>query len=246
MHQQNQLIYLITLNWNRGQETLDCLHSLQGLSYPHRRIVVVDNGSTDDSVTLIQTQFPEIKLIGTGHNLGFAAGFNVGIRYALSHEAEHIFLLNNDTVVDTTLLDDLLQHAAPEVGVLAPAIFYADAPDRIWSTGGGRHPLLLEMTGHHGRNQALPCAPVEREFLSGCALLIRREVFERVGLLDERFFMYYEDSDFCLRVRQVGFRLLLVPQARLWHKVSISSGGADSPAERYLMARSSVLFFTKH
>ena len=246
MRQSEPCVYLITLNWNRCEDTLACLDSLQALTYPNCRILVVDNGSTDNSVAAVQTSFPEVKLIETGRNLGFAGGFNMGIRYALSQGAEYTFLLNNDTLVDPALLDDLLKYARPEVGLMGPAIFYVDAPERIWSTGGGLHPILMEMTGNHGRKQALPRTPIERKFLSGCALLIRREVFERVGLLDERFFMYYEDLDFSVRAGAAGFRLLLVPQARLWHKVSISSGGSDSPAERYWMARSSVLFFAKH
>jgi hypothetical protein len=246
MSTRKPLIYLITLNWNRRDDTLACLNSLQALTYPHRQLIVVDNGSTDNSVAAIQAKFSDVTLIETGSNLGFAGGFNVGIRYALSHGAEYVFLLNNDTFTDSALLDHLLKYAAPKVGVLAPAIFYADTPDRIWSTGGGIHPILQEMTGNHGRNKALPCIPIEREFLSGCALLIRREVFERVGLFDERFFIYYEDLDFCVRVRQAGYHLLLIPDAHLWHRVSQSSGGAQSPQERYYMAVSSGQYFRKH
>ena len=108
------------------------------------------------------------------------------------------------------------------------------------------HPLLLEMTGNHGRGRALPAAPVAQGFLSGCALLLPRSTVERVGLWDERFFMYYEDLDYCRRVAAAGLRLVLVPTAAMWHKVSVSSGGSNSPQERYAMARSSGLYFRKH
>jgi GT2 family glycosyltransferase len=129
--------------------------------------------------------------------------------------------------------------------VVAPLIFYADAPDKIWSAGAGRNRWTLELTDNHGRNQHF-VEIIEREFISGCGMLIKRAVLESIGLFDERFFMYYEDSDFALRVRQAGFRMLLVPQARMWHAVSQSSKGSDSPNERYWMGRSSVLFFRKH
>jgi len=108
--------------------------------------------------------------------------------------------------------------------------------------------LLLEMTGGHGRgpDNGRWSDTIERSVLVGCGLLIRRDLLERVGLFDERFFMYYEDLDLCLRARRAGYRLLLVPSAKMWHKVAVSSGGRDSPGERYHMARSSVLFFRKH
>ncbi len=239
-------VFAVTLNWNRPQDTLACLDSLRRQQPVAPKLLVVDNGSTDESVELIRSAYADVELLETGRNLGFAAGFNVGIRYALKHGAEYIFLVNNDTVAHPSMLAQLLSSATATVGIVAPAIFYADQPDCIWSVGGAISPWLLEMTDHHGRGQPMPTAPVERDFLSGCALLVRREVFEQIGLFDENFFMYYEDLDFCLRARRQGYRLLLVPQARLWHQVSQSSGGADSPMERFYMALNSGRYFRKH
>lgn len=239
-------VHVIILNWNRRQDTLDCLTAISRSSYQSLKITVVDQGSSDGSAKAIRHTFPDVRIINTGQNLGFARGMNIGIRAGLVQNDNYFLLLNNDTIAHPDMITHLMSHVEPTVGVLAPAIFYADAPDRIWSTGGGIHPLLMEITGNHGRNQPLPSKPIERDFLSGCAMLVQRSVFDRIGLFDERFFMYYEDLDFCLRVRQAGLRLLLVPEAFLWHKVSQSSGGENSPGERYHMARSSGLYFRKY
>lgn len=248
MDEATALVILVTLNWNRPDDTLACLASAAAQSYPHLRLVVVDNGSSDDSVDRISAAFPAAKLLCNECNMGFAAGANRGLRYALDQGADYVLLVNNDTTFAPDMLEQLLSLAAPGVGVLVPAIYYAAWPGRPWSLGGGRHWLTLEKTGDSPA--ALPVAmtagSLEREYVVGCAMLLSRPMLEQVGYFDERFFMYYEDMDLSLRIRQAGLRILLVPAARMWHSVSASSGGSDSPAERYWMARSSVLFFLKH
>jgi len=240
------LVVAITLNWNRREDTLECVESLCRLTYPNVRLLVVDNGSTDGSPGAIAKHFPQVEQIVNPANLGFARGFNVGLRRALEVNAEFAFILNNDTYVAPDMLGALVKASEPtDVGIAAPAIYYASDPKRIWSTGGGHNPLTLEMTGDHGRREPI-FDVTERDFVVGCGMLIKRAVLERVGLFDERFFMYYEDSDYCLRARRHSFRLVCVPQARMWHKVASSSNGSDSPAERYLMAKSSAIFFRKH
>lgn len=239
-------VFAITLNWNRRDDTLECLDSLMQLTYPNVRLLVVDNGSTDGSPQAIAKRFPRVEQLVNPENLGFAAGFNVGLKHALEKGADLIFILNNDTLVARDMLEPLVAAIGPpDVGIVSPAIYYASSPDQIWSTGGGRSRLTSDMTGNHGRGQKITQVS-EREFLSACAMLIKRCVLEHVGLFDERFFVYYEDSDYCLRARRAGFRLLVVPQARVWHKVATSSNGSDSPAERYWMGRSSVRFYRKH
>jgi len=239
-------VFAITLNWNRRDDTLECLESLTRLTYPNRRLLVVDNGSTDDSPQTIASRFPQVEQILNPANLGFAAGFNIGLRHALDAGADFAFIINNDTYVAPDSLEVLVKAAKPaEVGIVAPVIYYATAPERVWSSGGGRSLVTLDLTGNHGREQKLTTI-TEREFVSGCAMLIKREVLQRVGLFDEQFFMYYEDSDYCLRTRQAGFKLLVMSRARLWHKVSASSNGSDTPSERYWMGRSSSLFYRKH
>lgn len=238
----------MVLNWNRREDTLACIASLLQSSYAPLRVLVCDNGSTDDTPAAVRTLFPSVDVLELGRNLGFAAGMNAGIRHALTAGTEQVLLLNNDTIVDQLMVERLVAHAVEDVGLVAPLIFYASQPDLIWSAGGLYSRWTLEQTHtlRGQRDRADWPVVIERDFVPGCAMLLPRSALESVGLFDERFFMYYEDSDLCLRLRRAGFRVLLVPGARMWHKVAISSGGADSPGERFGMAKGSVLFFRKH
>jgi len=242
------LLFAITLNWNCCQDTIECLASMDRLDYPNLRLLLVDNGSTDGTVHAVTQKFPNVQIIVNQQNLGFAGGFNVGLRYALSENAEHILILNNDTEIDSMALRHMLKEARNDVGMIAPKIYYHADSHRIWSVGGDIQPLTIEKTNDaHGQLDVGQWdTTIEREFFTGCVLLLSRQLLTKVGLFDEQFFMYYEDSDLSLRARRANFKLLLVPQAHVWHKVAVSSGGTDSPNERYWMARSSILFFYKH
>ncbi|NJN17688.1 MAG: glycosyltransferase family 2 protein [Oscillochloris sp.] len=240
------LVAIITLNWNRKQDTLDFLASCRGLHYPHTCLIVVDNGSEDGSPEAIGAAFPEVDQLLNGANLGFAAGMNVGLRHGLQSGAAFMLLANNDTTMEPDMLDQLVATAREQqAGLISPMIYYADLPQRIWWLGGRLRPLLLEIrrqdTPPHGKP-----VPFAVDFITGCGMLIARETLDRIGLLDERFFMYYEDSDYCLRARRAGVRVFVEPRAVMYHKVARSSGGSDSPNERYQMARSSVQYFRKH
>jgi GT2 family glycosyltransferase len=208
----------------------------------------VDNGSTDGTPTAIRAAFPQVEVIEIGQNKGFAGGANIGLRHVLEVGADYVLLVNNDTEMHPRMLEHLVAYTAPDVAILSPLIYYAGMRDVIWSAGAFRHPLTLERIKdmHKQHDDGHWSQTVERDFLPGCAALLSCSALEAVGLFDERFFMYYEDHDWCLRAQRAGFRLLLVPEAKIWHKVATSSGGRDSPAERYAMARSSVLFFRKH
>lgn len=242
------LVYVMTLSWNRQAETLACLRSMRQLRFANKRLLLVDNGSRDGTPESVGQTMPNVEIIVNERNRGFAAGCNRGIRHALRQGADYVLLLNNDTEIDQEALGHLIDLSDAGVGITAPKIYYADEPTRIWSVGGKRHPLTLEKTGDargeidRGQWEEV----LERDYIVGCAMLLSQHLLTKVGLFDERFFMYYEDSDLCLRGRQAGFRILLAPQAHVWHKVATSSGGTDSPNERYWMARSSVLFFHKH
>lgn len=242
------LVYAVILNWNRPQDTINCLRSLAVQSHPNLKMLVVDNGSSDDSVARIQAACPDVKVLANPTNQGFARGMNKGLRQALAAGADFILTLNNDTLVAPDAVSRLLDHADSTVGLLAPIIYYAADPQRVWSLGGQIHPWTLEVIGSmRGRvdygqwPDVLTC-----DFVPGCAMLLARETLEKAGLFDERFFMYYEDSDLCLRIRRAGFRILSVTTAKVQHQVALSSGGGDSVNERYWMARSSILFFAKH
>jgi len=243
------LVYVITLNWNRCDDTLRFLAFSSQLDYAHYRILVVDNGSTDNSITAISAHFPDVEQVVNGCNLGFAAGMNVGIRYAMARGVDFVFLANNDTLVAPDTLSLLVEAILVSgASLAAPAILYTNAPQCIWSAGGWHNNVTLEITGcrRGQRAAALGHNPFEVDFVTACGMLIRRRCLEEVGLFDERFAMYYEDMDYCLRARTAGHCVQVVPQAKMLHDVAASIGGSNSPGERYHMALSSVLFFRKH
>lgn len=242
------LVYAVTLNWNRPGDTIACLKSLTAQTYTNLHTLVVDNGSHDDSRAQIMAACPDVNLIARSDNGGFARGMNDGIRYALKAGADFIFLVNNDTYLAPDAIAQLISAAKSDIGLIAPIIYYAHEPQRVWSIGAMVSRWLLEpLKNPRGMidTEQWP-SYLEREFVPACGLLVPRPVWEQVGLFDERFFMYYEDLDFCLRLHHLGWRIVIFPQAKMWHKVSSSSGGHDSPNERYWMARSSVLYFRKH
>jgi GT2 family glycosyltransferase len=242
-------VAVIVLNWNRRQDTLECLQSLRGLTYPHYELIVVDNGSTDGSVQAIREAFPAICLLANPENLGFAEGNNVGMRHVLSGEADYVFLLNNDTVVAPALLDELVAtaQADPRVGVVGPKIYYYDRRDTLWYAGAREQWLrrLPATVGLDEIDRGQYDQVRETACVYGTAMLIRRQVLEEVGLLDERFFCYHEDADFCMRVRGAGYRCVYNPRGLVWHKVSASTRGT-SHVQDYMRARGRILFFVKH
>ncbi len=238
----------VTVNWNRVEDTLACIASLRAQRPVPPQVIVVDNGSSDDSVAQLRATVPEVMLIPSKRNLGFSGGYNLGIQQALALGATHVLIINNDAILAPNALATLLQYAAPDVGALSPVIYHA-LPNRvIWSLGGRTHPLTLEKSNSWvGQPDPGTLPPViEQDFLTGCILLLPRATLETVGLFDEGFWLYYEDMDFSRRVRLAGLRMLTVTKAHAWHKVASSSGGSDSPSERYWMARSSIRFFRKH
>ena len=240
------LIYVVIVNWNLRQVTLDCLESLRGLTYPNFRIVMVDHNSQDGSREAIAERFPDVEQCAFGENRGSTAGYNTGFRRALEAGAEYTLLLNNDTYIDPAALDHLVAACAlPGVGMSGPLILYADSRREVWSAGAMRSRLTLDLTSNHGRGETVDRV-TERDFLTSCALLVKREVLEKVGLMDEDFFVYQEEHDYTYRVRAAGYRLLLVPQAKVWHRVSLSSGGSGSPSERYWMAKNTWLYYRKN
>lgn len=240
----------VVVNWNRRDDTLACLASLAETSYAQHApdawsVILVDNGSTDGTAAAARARFPTTDVIALPENRGFAAGCNVGLRRALAAGADYVLLANNDTVVAPDMVEQLVLVAERErdVGLLSPVIFYHDQPARVWSAGYRQRAVTLSAQSPDRRPNAGAPYPVDRVY--GCGVLIRRSVLEDVGLFDERFFMYYEDADFCRRAQAGGYRLLVVPAARMWHKVSASTG-EGSPLQKYYLARSGVLFFAKH
>jgi len=239
-------VTIIVLNWNGLNDTLDCLESLGQLDYKNYKVVVVDNGSVDGSVPVIRERFPGVTIVENGENLGYAGGNNVGLRYAIVQGADYALLLNNDTVVDPAFLRILVDavQAEPAVGIAGPTICYHERPDVIWSAGGAIdwQRGSTRMVGLDERDEGqFGAEPRTVDFVTGCAILVRRAVMEQVGLLDERFFAYYEETEWCVRVARAGYKILHVPLARMWHKISPSTQ-ADSPLVHYYMTRNRLLF----
>lgn len=244
------LVCIILLNWNQRQLTADCLKSLHSVTHPPFQVVLVDNASTDDSVAFVREHYPEVVILENRENLGFSEGNNVGIRYALAQGADYLLLLNNDTEVAPDFLAELFAVAdsASDIGIVGPKMYYYDQPQTIWCAGN----KVIWPMGHTIRLQAEEQemtsrsheAPQPVDFITACALLIKREVVDKVGILDARYFIYFDEADWCLAAKEIGYRVLYVPTARIWHKVSASMG-ATSPATDYYMDRNSLLFVAK-
>jgi GT2 family glycosyltransferase len=223
------LVFIILVNWNGRQVTLECLASLTEIAYKKCKVIVVDNASDDGSVDAIQARFPSTIILAQKENLRFGGGNNIGIRYALEQGAELICLLNNDTTVDKDFLTHLVHciQSDKKCGMVAPKVYYHDEPNRIWFagseismwTGTMRHVGIREVD--HGQRDASR----EIDYATGCCLLARKEVIEKVGMLDETFFMYTEDADWSMRARRVGYSIMFEPKSRVWHKLSVASGG---------------------
>jgi len=245
---------IVVLNWNGWPDTVKCLESLDNVNYSNFCVIVVDNGSTDSSVEKIKAWIknnpkPErFLMICNNENLGFAGGCNVGIRQAISLNCQYVFLLNNDTIVDTNCLLAMVSQAEQykDVGIIGPKIYYANDPLKIWYAGANLS-LFKPGARYHGRGdkdvgQFNKVKQVT--FVSGAAMLIKREVFDRIGLLDERFFFGVEDYDFCRRALSNGYRLLYVPDAVVWHKVGASHSIEASYV--YLGYKQAFIFMKKH
>jgi GT2 family glycosyltransferase len=242
------LVIIVVLNWNSGNDTVACLESLCSLDYPNYEIVVIDNGSTDNSLKLIQHHDPFINYIETGKNLGFTGGNNIGLQYALDQGAEWIMILNNDTIVGPDLLSRLIGvgSVVPEVGILGPMVYHYDDKLTIQSAGGYLDTHWFPI--HLGQNEydiGQYQNPRPVDWISGCAILVRREVFEQIGLLDERFFMYSEEVDFCLRARKIGWEIIHVPSAKVWHK-GVQRDYRPSSIVTYYSTRNRLLMLSKH
>jgi GT2 family glycosyltransferase/protoporphyrinogen oxidase len=216
-------VAIVVLTWNNFADTQECLNSLKSLTYPNYSVIVVDNGSSDNTPQRVRAQFPDVTVIENGANLGVPTGYNVGFRHALERGADAVFMLNNDTIVAHDMLDHLVQASKHDkAGILHPIVYYYADRDLVWSAGA--------------RQRAFPPAFVmERSILSdknnlhklqyaiSCGLLITRAAFERAGLFDENYRFNWDDLDFARRVRRAGLHIYQVPEAKMWHKISRST-----------------------
>ncbi|MEW6611380.1 MAG: glycosyltransferase family 2 protein [Pseudomonadota bacterium] len=237
-------VAVIILNWNGWPDTLACMHALTALEYPDYEVLVVDNGSSDDSIIRIREVYPNASIIENERNLGFGGGCNVGIHHALSRGADFIWLLNNDTRVEPDTLSALMNVALsdPKIGAVGSVLFYMDAPGNIQAWGGGWVNLWSGLSRHAKQ------ATMGRElhYITAASVLLRREALLSVGAFDDKnFFMYWEDADLCFRLRRGGWRLAVAPQARVWHKESASLKDRKPLLDKYYNT-SSVRFLRRY
>jgi GT2 family glycosyltransferase len=243
------LVWIIVLNWNGKHHLQDCLDSLSSINYPAYRILLVDNNSHDESVSFVSDKYPHVCIIENTDNLGFAEGNNVGIRYALSQGAEYIVLLNNDTKVEPNFLSHLIRRGEEkkDIGVLGGKVLMFHNPLIVNSTGVNLNRFAYGWDRDFGEDaQRLQREGGEVLAVTGCFMAIKKEVIERIGLLDPAFFAYFEDVDFCIRVwKYTDFKIEYVPDSVIYHKFS-SSSSPDSLFKRGLMITNQQRIFLKH
>jgi GT2 family glycosyltransferase len=242
------LVSIVVLNWNGLADTRECLHSLQAARYPAMRVIVVDNGSKHDEASQLEAEFRGfIELLRLPENRGFAGGANAGIRHALAAGADYVLLLNNDTVVEPEFLQALVDFAVkhPDLAAACPRAHFYSRPRVIYSTGG-EVSLWRGVARQVGRGQVDHGQfdrPARRGYADGVCMLIPASAIERVGLLDEQYFAYWEETDWCVRAREHGLHCYYVPRARIWHRASRSQ--RPDAGFHYLYRRNALLFVRK-
>lgn len=246
---QNPRVAIVVINWNGGDDTLACLDSLARVQYSERYVLVVDNASQDGSPERIRACHPEVTLLESQINLGFTGGNNLAIKAALQKGADYVLLLNPDTLVSADFLEKMVSvgEADPSIGVLGPTIYYHSRPEVIWSAGGA-------IDWEHGVARMIGLGEIDRgqyglepravDFVTGCAMLVKRKALEAAGLLDEGFFAYYEEVEWCVRIRRAGYQIVYVPGATIWHKISPEAREASATVH-YYMTRNRLLFLKK-
>lgn len=232
-------VFVVILNWNGGDSLAACLRSVFALAYGNFEVVVVDNASRDGSLEKAKSLFSRAHFVLNPENLGFSAGMNVGIRFALSKGAEYVWILNNDAECDRNALSELVSAAQSSISpkLYSPRILTPDGA--VWFAGG-RIDYVRMRAGHvRAADERQSDHPYPTEYLSGCALFMPRKVIERVGLFDEGYFLYYEDTDYSVRAANKGIGRLLVPKATVIH-AEISS---ENPEKTYWLVISGLRFF---
>ena len=246
----NPRVAVVIVRWNQFDDTRETLESASNIRYPNYFVVVVDNGSSDGYSDILKESFSDVHFIIKTENLGFAGGANLGIHDALEKGTEYILFLNNDLIVDSSIISELVSVAEskPKVGIVGALMYYFKYPETIWSAGGsyeintGKAGLIGFNEKDHGQYDS----PFEADYICGCGMLIKRSVFESIGFFDESFFHCGEDVDICIRARKAGYHILTAPHAKLWHKVAKSVGGIASSMYLYYRFRSNLMLIRKY
>jgi GT2 family glycosyltransferase len=247
MPRLKKLIYIIIINYNTVPFIANCLDSLKKADFKKYkvRVIIFDNNSTDNSFNLIKEKYPFFKALQNKKNLGFAKAANKGIKTALKRNADFVFLLNPDTIVSKDFLPPLikLMQKDSSVGIASPLLKEFKGSKIYYTLGAGFNPFLGRVK--HKKQEFRPLKPVKEEMVSGCAMLIRKKVFEKIGFFDEQFYLFYEDSDFCKRAGEAHFKIYIHPKSVVFHKVSASFKGF-SWKKIYFVLKSNIIFTKKH
>ena len=238
-------VSIIILNWNGWADTLECLASLNRLDYNNFEIILIDNASKERP-PLVSVQFLKLAIfqIFNEKNLGFAGGNNQGIKIALERGADYVLLLNNDTTIETDFLSKLIEAGENNkaYGIFGPVIYCSDEPEKIWFAGGQFN--WLKTRGSHIFTK--PSEELKKvDYITGCCLLAKKTVIEKIGLLSEDYFLYYEDGDWCLRAQKAGYSCGLVSLAKIYHKQSRSTQEFSYPYI-YYHSRNGLIFSARH
>ncbi len=256
---------IVLLNYNGAEDTISCLKSLSKITYPNHEIVIVDNASTDFSIKIIEEylslekinstkcchkecstkRIPQITIIKSSTNRGYGAGNNIGIEHILGNNAEYILVLNNDTVVDKGFLEPLVETCVLDnkVGIASGKIYLYDKPNIFWFNGGKFHSFTSKVEHVNFNEKDIGQKTfADSTFISGCMWLIPRKIFDVVGFINEDYFMYIEDLEYCQRVLNHGYKLKVCERSHIFHKVGASTGGKYSEMSVYWRTRNIHLF----
>ena len=233
---------VVLVNYNGEPYICDCIDSLLAQTYNNLEILFWDNHSEDTSTEIIKKMYPQVHLVESQNNYGFAKANNLAVKQLLKLGVEYLLLLNVDTVADPFLVEHLLERADDST-VTTAQISMGRHGENIWYSGGE---LLFDCgkTKHFSEKNRKEDRPVT--FISGCCMMIHRDIIKKCGLFDNNYYMYYEDTDLCMRWYLKGIRMYYIPTARLWHKVGGSIGGVISPLKEYYMTRNRLYFVNKY
>ena len=243
---------IILLNYNNVEDTLECVESIEKNCESDYTIIVVDNNSTKDSKDILIKNKKRYKLILNPVNEGFAQGNNVGIKWAIDNNFKYIMLLNNDTLIERGSIELLLNemNSNPNIGIIGPRIMYYPEKNKIWFDGG-EIDWFKFIVNHNNIGKKISTQNSDKikenvSFLTGCCMLINRNLIEQIGYLPEEYFMYYEDVDYCVMVKDAGYDLINLKESIIYHKVSSSSGGEDSTFSIKWGTRNRIIFMNKY
>ncbi|MGB9694173.1 MAG: glycosyltransferase family 2 protein [Fervidobacterium sp.] len=235
---------IVVVTFNRVNVLRDCIRSLSNINYKNYWIIVVDNASVDGTAEIVKKLFPSVRLMRNKDNLGYTGGVNKGIECALEQNCDYILVLNDDVVVDPDFLKNLVNVACfdPKIGLVAPKLACFENPDKLYNEYG-KYNFYLGI-GYQPLSRIN--IPKEIDLIPGASFLIKREVIQKIGLMDENFFLYFDEGDLCLRAKKAGYKIMYVPTAKAYHKVSQSFSGWANPVVLYYSTRNELLLALKH